>query len=244
MNLNGQEVHIWHIGLAAEQDVIRACRKLLSADEVERADRFYFERDRRRFAIARGAMRQILGKYVNRTPEELKFSYGSKGKPDLSEPSDTITFNLSHSDEKALLAVARGLTLGVDIEFIKLDFGGQEIAERFFSQYEVNTLLGLPVEQRAQAFFSCWTRKEAYIKAVGEGLSLPLDSFDVAFAPGVSPALLRVAASANEVSRWRMYDIAVPQEYKAALVVEGREHRLRQWQWGMENQINIPPQVV
>jgi 4'-phosphopantetheinyl transferase len=231
LNLDSHEVHIWQIGLAAEDDVIRACRKLLPADEVERADRFYFERDRRRFAIAHGAMRQILARYVNSAPEQLKFSYGSKGKPDLAEPRDTIQFNLSHSDEMALLAVARGLILGVDIEFVKPDFGGQEIAERFFSQYEVNTLLGLPAEQKPQAFFSCWTRKEAYIKAVGEGLSLPLDSFDVAFAPGVSPALLRVAASADEVSRWRMYDIAVPQEYKAALVVEGREHLLRQWQW-------------
>jgi len=217
--------------MVAEDAVVRSCRKLLPADEVGRADRFYFERDRRRFTIAHAAMRQILGGYVNTAPEELKFSYGSKGKPDLSLPADTIKFNLSHSDEMALLAVTRGLTLGVDIEFVKPDFGGQEIAERFFSKSEVNTLLGLPVEERAQAFFSCWTRKEAYIKAVGEGLSLPLDSFDVAFGPQVSPALLRVAASADEVSRWSMYDIGVPPEYKAALVVEGRGHLLKEWKW-------------
>jgi 4'-phosphopantetheinyl transferase len=231
LNLTAKEVHIWHIALAADENAIRACRKLLPADEVERADRFYFERDRRRFTIAHGAMRQVLGRYVNNPPEELKFLYGTKGKPELSSPGDTIKFNLSHSDELALLAVAQGLTLGVDVEFVKLDFGGQEIAERFFSEHEVNTLLALPMEERAQAFFSCWTRKEAYIKAVGEGLSLPLDSFDVAFGPGVSPALLRVAACADEVSRWSMYDIPVPQEYKAALVVEGREHQLREWKW-------------
>lgn len=221
------QVDIWHIPLIQNDATLSACRTLLPGDEAERADRFYFERDRRRFTVAHGALRQILGGYTGAAPRQIEFSYGSKGKPELKSPIDTIKFNLSHSGNLALLAVTRDATLGVDVEFIKTDFGGQEIAERFFSRHEVSTLLALPVEERAYAFFSCWTRKEAYIKAVGEGLSLPLDSFDVAFGPGVSPALLRVEASAKELLRWRLYDIEVPPEYRAALIVEGRQHQLQ-----------------
>lgn len=228
------QVDIWHIPLAQNHATISACRSLLPGDEIERADRFYFEKDRRPFTVAHGALRQILGRYTGADPRKITFSHGSKGKPELKSPVDTIRFNLSHSGNLALLAVTRDAALGVDVEFVKPDFGGQEIAERFFSRHEVNTLLALPVEERAHAFFSCWTRKEAYIKAVGEGLSLPLDSFDVAFGPGVFPALLRVDASAAELSRWRLYDIPVPPEYRAALMVEGKEHRLQQRNWKTE----------
>lgn len=228
------QVDIWHIELTQSDATIRACRSLLPEDEVKRADRFYFEKDRRHFAVAHGALRQILGRYTGAAPRELEFSHGSKGKPELKSPVDTIRFNLSHSGNRALLAVTREAALGVDVEFIKPDFGGQEIAERFFSRHEVSTLLALPIEERAHAFFSCWTRKEAYIKAVGEGLSLPLDSFDVAFGPGVRPALLRVEASAEELLRWSLYDIEVPPDYRAALMVEGKEHQLQQRQWSPE----------
>lgn len=232
--LEKSQVAIWHIPLAQNDATIRACRSLLPPDEIERADRFYFEKDRRHFAVAHGALRQILARYTGADPREIEFSFGSKGKPDLKSPVDTIKFNLSHSGNLALLAVTREAILGVDVEFIKTDFGGQEIAERFFSRHEVSTLLALPMEERAHAFFSCWTRKEAYIKAVGEGLSLPLDSFDVAFGPGIHPALLRVEASAEELLRWRLYDIEVPPEYRAALMVEGRQHQLQQRQWKLE----------
>lgn len=227
------QVDIWHIELAQNEQVIRACRERLSADEIERADRFYFEKDRRHFTVAHAALRQILAGYTGAAPQEIEFSFGSKGKPELL-PVGLIKFNLSHSGNMALIGVAHGVALGVDIEFVKSDFGGQEIAERFFSRHEVSTLLALPVEERTQAFFSCWTRKEAYIKALGEGLSLPLDSFDVAFGPGVLPALLRVDALAEELLRWSLYDIPVPPEYKAALVVEGKQHQVQQRHWKAE----------
>jgi 4'-phosphopantetheinyl transferase len=230
--LGPNEVHIWRIDLVKQDDEIRRCRGLLAGDEIERADRFYFDRDRRRFILARAAMREILSRYTGLPAVDLRFSYGPKGKPELSGLEKCeIQFNLSHSSELALLAVTRGLTVGVDIEWIKADFASDDIARQFFSAPEVETLRSLPEGRRAEAFFSCWTRKEAYIKALGEGLSVPLDSFTVAFAPGIAAALLSVTVDPAEVERWSMYNIVVSEGYKAALVVEGRDHRLKQMEW-------------
>ena len=226
------EVDIWRINLAGQSDETEQCRRLLSPDEVERANRFYFERDRRRFTVARAAMREILSRYTGVVAKDLCFSYGRRGKPEVAADLDSrIKFNLSHSSEFALLAVTQGLTVGVDLEWIKPDFATDSIAEQFFSAAEVQTLQSLPAAQRAEAFFSCWTRKEAYIKALGEGLSVPLESFAVAFAPGVPAALLHVRVDPTEVGRWSMYNIEVGEGYKAALVVEGKNHRLKQMEW-------------
>jgi 4'-phosphopantetheinyl transferase len=233
LKLELNEVHIWRVDLAKQHDDIQRCHRVLSVDETERADRFYFEKDRRRFTVARAAMREILSRYTGLAATHLRFSYGPKGKPDLSGVLEHsgIKFNLSHSSELALFAVTRGLTVGVDIEWIKADFAGGDIAERFFSATEVQTLRSLPASQQVEAFFSCWTRKEAYIKALGEGVSVPLDSFAVAFAPGVPAALLDAKVDPAEVERWSMYNIVVSEGYKAALVVEGKDHRLTKMEW-------------
>ena len=228
------EVHIWRIPLGGEMEAINICRTLLSADEVQRSGRFHFERDRQAFIITRAAMRQILGSYGNVAPQDLNFTYGSYGKPELSPELDAIKFNLSHSQDIALLAVTQGLRLGIDIEFVNQDLAVEEIADRFFSANEVRALGALAHRQRVEAFFSCWTRKEAYIKALGEGLSVPLGSFDVAFDANVPAALLHVQNSPGEVSRWSMYDLVTPPTYKAAVVVEGKAHRLRYRKWNRE----------
>lgn len=229
-------VHLWQIPLVVQQDRLCWCRSFLSEDENQRADRFYFDRDRRRFIAARSAMRRILAEYLNIAPQELALSYAVKGKPELApDLKETgIKFSLSHSCELALLAVVQGLAVGVDIELVDPKLRTAEIADRFFSTGEISTLQELPPSERVGAFFSCWTRKEAYIKALGEGLSVPLDSFAVAFGPGVPAALIHVAGDPAEVSRWSMYDIEAGERYKAALVVEGKGHRLCQLHWKPE----------
>jgi 4'-phosphopantetheinyl transferase len=226
------QVDVWHIHLEAQPDEVQHYRRLLAPDEVERADRFHFEKHRRRFTLARAAMRQILGRYINADPHDVVFSYGPRGKPALAGIEEqSIQFNLSHSEDIALLAVAQGQTLGIDIEFINPEFATEDIAKRFFSRSEAECLMALRPQERAEAFFCCWTRKESYIKALGDGLSLPLDSFEVAFGPDVPAALLQVTADPREVTRWSMYDIEAAHGYRAALVVEGRGHHLRRFLW-------------
>jgi 4'-phosphopantetheinyl transferase len=166
-------------------------------------------------------------------PGRLDFSYLVHGKPDLVPESNAINlkFNLSHSGRLALIAVTVGAEVGIDIELICDSFGGINIAKRFFSPREVEVLCTIPASRQADAFFNCWTRKEAYIKARGEGLEIPLDSFDVAFVPGEKPALLSVRFDPREVSRWSLYDLQVDENYKAALAVEGKPSRVLFWEW-------------
>jgi 4'-phosphopantetheinyl transferase len=237
-NLSADDVHIWQIALSGDPRSIHGLRSSLSQDEIQRADRFHFDRHRESFIIAHAAVRQILARYVNVAPLRLAFLNGEQGKPELVAEcgGGHLRFNLSHSGSFALLAVAEGLTLGVDIERVNAEFAGEEIAERFFSSHEVVTLRAVAADAKADAFFSCWTRKEAFIKALGGGLSIPLDSFEVAFGPGVPPALLRVPATA-EAKLWSLYDIPAPQGYKAALVIEGKNHRLRQLRWESDSDV-------
>jgi 4'-phosphopantetheinyl transferase len=207
--------------------------ELLSPDERERADCFRRDLDRKRFRVVHTAMRMILAEYLNVGPREVLFSSAKGMKPEFDSrfSGAGIQFNLSHSSELALLAVARGARVGVDIEWMKPEFPIDEIAARFFSAAEISVLKTLPADERVEAFFSCWTRKEAYIKARGEGLSLALDSFDVAFGSKRAVALVQVRDNPGEVSRWSMYDLNVPKGYKAALVAEGKAHCLRQFEW-------------
>jgi 4'-phosphopantetheinyl transferase len=147
----------------------------------------------------------------------------------------TYSFNLSHSHGLLLLAITRGREVGIDVEWIHAEFAGQgqEIAERFFSPNEVAKFCSLPTDQKAEAFFNCWTRKEAYVKAKGGGLSVPLDQFEVSLSPG-EPAALLHAASPRETSYWSMEELYPGPGYAAALVVKGRDLQLRNWQWVAE----------
>ena len=231
--LGYDEVHVWRATLDRDPSQILSFLHNLAADERARAERYYFDRDREHFIVARGVLRAILGRTLNRAPESLSFCYGSHGKPALAGESDgaTIRFNVSHSHGIALYAVTRGRELGVDLEHIRFDLEVAEIAERFFSRREIAMLRTLPTELQCQAFFHCWTRKEAYIKARGEGLSLPLDQFDVSLIPGEPAALLGTHPDPSEASRWSVQELFPAPGYAAALAVRAHGLRLTCWQW-------------
>lgn len=229
MKLTRNEVAIWRIHLAKNGTADLGLGHLLSDDELERADRFLCEADRRRFVIARAAMRRILGRYCGSTPRQLVFSHGPKGKPKLCgvpHPCN-VKFNLSHSLDAAILAVTLGLEIGADIESTRSDFPVEEIAAHFFSRDEIEALRTVTARERTEAFFSCWTRKEAYVKALGEGLSTPPDSFSVPFGSKAPATLLRAGTDAVETSGWSTYEVEAGEAYKAAVVVEGRGHHLQ-----------------
>ena len=223
------EVHVWRIYLKSPG--LCDNREILSTDERVRASHFRFHTDSDRFIAARSSLRTILARYLRTPPAGLTFGLNAFGKPYLTGGQDELglRFNLSHSHDMALLAVARNRDVGVDIEFRRADFATDEIAERFFSRSERNQLRAIAGEQKTEAFFNCWTRKEAYIKARGEGLSFPLDQFDVAFAPDVPPALLGNRRDASEVSRWSFEELSPADGYAAALTVEGNFSRLLLW---------------
>ena len=231
--LGCDEVHVWRATLDQTPSQSQSFLLNLAADERARAVRFYFERDRERFIVARGVLRVILGGYLNRAPERLSFSYSSHGKPALAEESDrdAIRFSVSHSHGVALYAFTRGRDVGIDLERIRADLAVVEIAERFFSQQEVAMLRAFRTEEQRQAFFRCWTCKEAYIKARGEGLSLPLDQFDVSLAPGEPAAVLGTQRDPSEAARWSLLELDPAPGYVAALAVEGHGWRLTCWRW-------------
>ena len=212
--LLADEVHVWRLTLDLPS---KDFRELLETDEIARANRFYFETHRNHFIVARGFLRLLLGHYLQTDPKQLRFSYGAWGKPALIGES-RLRFNMSHSHGVALYAVTEGREIGVDVEHIRADFASDDIARRFFSGCEFGALRELPAEDRVAGFFRCWTRKEAYIKATGRGLSQPLDGFDVTLAPDENVALLRTEDGSHE--RWQLVDIAVGVEYAGALAVE------------------------
>jgi 4'-phosphopantetheinyl transferase len=230
--LGNDEVHVWRAALEQPASRVRRLFHTLSAGEQTRADRFFFKRDRDHFIVARGVLRILLGRYLDRDPGRLRFCYSSHGKPALARECgrDGLRFNLSHSHGLALFAIAWGRILGIDLERIRPDMANDQIAEQFFSPREIAMLRALPKNMETEAFFTCWTRKEAYIKARGEGLSLPLDEFDVSLAPGKPAELLGTRGHPNEVSRWSLQELVPGPGYVAALAVEGPVGQLKCWQ--------------
>jgi 4'-phosphopantetheinyl transferase len=226
LTLQRDEVHVWRLALDLPAERFL---DLLQTDEVGRANRFYFERDRKHFVVARGFLRLLLGWYLNANPQQLEFAYGAWGKPALAGQfrESRLRFNMSHSHGMALYAVTEGREIGIDIEQVRADFASDDIARRFFSPFEVGVLCELPADDRVAAFFRCWTRKEAYIKATGRGMSQPLDGFDVTLGLEDEVALLRTDDGSHE--RWQLLDVAVGGEYAGAVAVEKPVDKIRYW---------------
>lgn len=216
---------MWRVELQQTDAVVQQFRETLDPDELHRASRFYFERHRRAFIVGRGFLRNVLGRYLSLKPEVLEFSYGAYGKPALKGLETRLRFNMSHSHNVGLLAITEDNHLGVDVEHIRADFATEDIARRFFSRCEVDVFNTLSKEEQVAAFFRCWTRKEAFIKATGRGLSQELAGFDVTLGPGVRAELLRVEG--DDASRWSLCDIDVGEDYAGALAVEGHISNVR-----------------
>ena len=227
------EVHVWSAPRDdATDERVETWRALLTPDERKRADRFVAVRDQRQFAVGRGRLRVILGRYLGQDPASLRFTPNPHGKPGLADTP--LRFNLSHSGGWMLLAITRDREIGVDIERIRPDFGGEAIARRFFAPAEVQTLMCLPPDDRTLAFFQGWTRKEAYIKAQGQGLALPLDEFAVEIHPDRPARLLTTHPDPLEAGRWTLIELEAPPDHVAALCVAGRGWTLRQAEWSDE----------
>lgn len=229
--LSPADVHVWRVGLDANRPPPPMLWVLLDEAERTRARRFYFTRHRERYVVGRGVLRLLLGQYLGRPPATLTFAYGEQGKPYLPDlpPDLPLTFNVSHGGGHALMAFSLGRALGVDLEEIRPDRATSEITQRFFAPEEVEAFLAVPEADRVAAFYNAWTRKEAYIKANGKGLTLGLSNFCVSLAPGEPAALLSTRWHPADAARWQMVALHPVPGYAAALAVEGTGWVLRQW---------------
>ena len=221
--LGSHEVQVWRIPLDLDASHLENLWQSLSAEEQARAGRFRFGRDRDHFIAANGALRAILGRYLNRDPGQLLFCRNSHGKPALARGmgDGSLRFNLSHSGSLALVGLTRDREIGVDLEQIRSRVANEQIAERFFSPREVAMLRALPLPVRQEAFFKCWTRKEAIIKAIGTGMSLRLDKFDVSFSPGEPVKALRIPGQSKGQSRWSIQELKPAPGFSADLAIQG-----------------------
>ena len=201
-------VHVWRAWLDLRDDEVKPLASLLAPEESARAARFAFERDRRRFVAGRAILRSLLARYLNTPARQFTFDYGRRGKPQLADPAlASWCFNLSHSQGLALYALALDHNVGIDVEALRTVPDADDIATQFFSPREAAEYLALPPAQREQAFFHCWTQKEALIKAVGEGFALPLSSFDVCVHPDRPAGLLRHDGVLGTSGNWVLYDV-------------------------------------
>jgi 4'-phosphopantetheinyl transferase len=233
LEIESHQVDVWRVRLDVPNDLLKTLEKVLSADESERGARFHFPIHRDRFIAAHGCLRDILTRYLPLDIRSLSFSINDYGKPRLSEVFSErgLDFNLSHSGDFALVAVTLNRQVGVDVEYMREEDSSEEIVRRFFSKREVSDFLSVPPEARKVAFFNCWTRKEAYIKAHGLGLSLSLDSFDVSLIPGEPATLRATRPNLQEANRWTLKHLEVHTGYAGAVAVEGKDLEFRLWDW-------------
>jgi len=209
-------VHIWSFPTKASPHVVATFERDLAPEERDRALRFRFHHLHESFVIARGALRQLLGHYLDCNPAGVSFVYRSNGKPAVESPA-CLQFNMTHSGDLAVIALTLKRELGVDMEKIRPLPDMQAIANRFFCPEEASDVMSFPQAERERAFFLCWTRKEAYIKATGEGLSAALDTFRVTIHPDIPPRFLYIQHNETEAQAWTLHDLQVAVGYAAAL---------------------------
>ena len=232
LRLPTDRVDIWRVRLdeSAKSDSSTA---ILSADEIARASRFHFDKDRIHFIQCRSALRTLLGIYLRTPPAGIHFEYLASGKPQLvaAQNQCALQFNVSHSGNLALIAIGSEHKLGVDIEKMRPDVDTAALAERFFSVRERAELRALPDDLRAHGFFACWTRKEAFLKATGDGLSFPLADFSVTTHPDRAPQLEEIRGDLEAGKRWFLKDLNVGDSYRSAVAFDRPPRRLETYAW-------------
>ncbi len=224
MILPRNEIHVWLASLDQPSTVVQRLAATLSADEQTKANRFHFGLDRDRFVVGRGLLRCILSSYLDNNPDRLRFCNDINGKPGLLNPSyedGKLCFNLSHSHGLALYGVTRDRRIGTDVEFIRDDLDLELIAQKSFSPNEQAMLRSTPPNNKPRVFFNYWTRKEALLKGLGDGLNGSLNQFDTSTFSNHSGVIFSIQQSSYLTSQWSIQDLSLAQQYAAAVAVEG-----------------------
>jgi 4'-phosphopantetheinyl transferase len=230
--LDPDDVDVWRVSLRIKLKEIESLQQLLSPDERTKASRFHFQQDRQDFIAARGFLRLLLGRYLDVEAQRIRLVYNTYGKPGLADEfaSARLCFNVSHSDEFALFAFTRDREIGIDIERIRREVATERIAEGTFARDEVVALRSLPSEMQIEAFFRCWTRKEAFVKARGQGLSIPLDRFVVTLRAQDPVAVISIDGDPRAARAWSLRELPSCAGYVAALAAKGHDWRLKCWE--------------
>jgi 4'-phosphopantetheinyl transferase len=224
-------LEVWPFQLLAPQTIVALAQTVLSEDELGRANRFLRQQSRDRFVLGRSVLRSLLALYLNTVPSAIEFSYNEHGKPALLDPAFELCFNLSHSADVAVIVLGRECRLGVDIQQEREISEYLQIAKRFFSPQEVRDLLTAPYSEQRHLFFECWARKEAFMKAEGRALSIPLNSFRVRFLPGDAPAVEIDGLEQDGLRQWSMHELNITPGFAGALVHDGapRSVHIKDW---------------
>jgi len=222
------EVHIWRV--KTNQSNTRALEPCLSEAERAHSRRFRFLEDRHEFIVARGFRRYLLSRYLRLPPSVLQFHHGPYGKPELAHELNKgrITFNISHSCGVILAAISVDREVGIDIEFLDSRVEFREFASLVFSSAEITRLSQLRMDEQQRSYFQHWTRKEAFVKASGEGISDRIRLLDIVPSDG---SLVPVMSGISAAGHWTIKDLDVGGPFAASVVIAGRDHRFRFWDW-------------
>jgi 4'-phosphopantetheinyl transferase len=219
-SLPTNQTHIWFINFDITEEKFNSLNSFLSKDEIIKASKFRFKKDKNCSIISRGALRLLSSKYLNIKPEDIIFKYGKYGKPEYNIDTE-LKFNVSHSGNMAILSFVKDFDIGVDIEKIKDDFDVLDIATNYFSELEIEALKKVSKEKQAEHFYRCWTRKESFIKAKSQGLSFPLDSFSVCINSDKETELLETKWDKEEKDTWELFTFSPHQNYIGAVSIQG-----------------------
>ena len=223
--------HIWLIRYDQSDLLLEESKYILSDAEKQRASRFHFEIDRKRFSVTRGLLKKVLSKITSKPAQEIQFQFNKHGKPELIGSSKNIYFSVTHSGNLGLIAISDLAPIGIDVEQFRKKMITEKIAKRFFSKLEVEAFLTLNENEKLQGFFNCWTRKEAFIKAVGKGLSIPLNTFDVTLKPNEPAQLLAVRYKNETSNEWVLRDIKVDDGYASAVILKAKAELFLKHYW-------------